>query len=474
MLRHAVPAVVALVTWAATAQAQNQQLWLERAENSPPLAKVPNFSQLAARTVPAVVSIHVQQRPASNPGEPSGDPFYDFFRRFGPPSPEPQEGIGSGFMIRGDGLILTNNHVVERAANIEVSVLQPDGSKRKYGAEVLGTAPEWDVALLKTQKRLDAKSVYLGDSDETQIGDWVMAVGNPFGLSHSVSVGIISAKERRDIVPSGRRGLYDFIQTDASINPGNSGGPLINTSGEVIGINTAINAQGSGIGFAIPINMIKAMLPDLKRKGSFERSWIGIRIQPLTPGLAESYGLGEPRGALVAQVVPDSPAAKAGLEAGDIILEFEGEAIQSSNDLQLLASMAGVGSRVSLLVWRNGDRYRVPVVLQAFPEERQYAARPDASQKDELGITVSDISPELKRHFELEQEQGVVIKSVEPGTPAAREGLQPGDIIVSLNGKAVRSAQRFANAIRALESGEAFRLKVSRRGVILYVGLVKP
>ena len=352
-----------LMVHTAPAHAGSERLWSERPNGSAPLAQVPDFRALAAQVIPAVVSIQVEQRVKVQPnsglgGSGSGqDPREFFHRYFGGEIPREfrNRGLGSGFVIDASGIILTNYHVVENADSIEVTWTGKDGSDQKVNAKVLGAAPRYDVAVLKTTEKLDVNPIaYLGDSDGTQIGDWVMAVGNPFGLSHSVSTGIISAKERRDVLPSGRQGTYNFLQTDASINPGNSGGPLINMRGEVIGINSAINASGSGIGFAIPINMVKEMLPDLSTKGRYARSWIGIKIQALDPELAQSFGLKRTTGALVAEVVPNSPASEAKIREGDVVLQFEGKDLRSASDLPLFASMAGVGKTVSVTIWREG------------------------------------------------------------------------------------------------------------------------
>jgi serine protease Do len=287
-------AILIALTTAPLAQAR-ETLWNERSGSAGALAQVPDFAALATQVVPAVVAINVEQkvRVSRRGGGRFRDPFDFFFRPFGGEIPHEfhNRGLGSGFVIRADGLILTNYHVVENADSIEVVLTHADGSERTMSAKVLGTAPEYDVALIQTEEKTDAPVAFLGNSDSINIGDWVMAVGNPFGLSHSVSVGIISAKERREIAPSGRRGVYDFLQTDASINPGNSGGPLINMKGEVIGINTAINAAGSGIGFAIPINMVKQMLPDLKAKGRFARSWIASTFRASTKNSPNRSGL---------------------------------------------------------------------------------------------------------------------------------------------------------------------------------------
>lgn len=457
------------------ADARSQALWSERKSSARPLAQVPNFSELAASVVPAVVSIQVEQ--AVKPGADPNDPFSTYLHRFfGGEVPREfhNRGIGTGFVIRSDGLILTNYHVVEGADSIEVTFGLADGSERKLEAEVLGKAPNYDVALIKTLKNANVPVAFLGDSDGMRIGDWVMAVGNPFGLTHSVSVGIISAKDRREIAPSGRQGLYDFIQTDASINPGNSGGPLINMRGEVIGINTAINAAGAGIGFAIPMNMVKRMLPDLKKKGRYSRSWIGIKIQPLTDDLAKSYGRESPVGALVSEVVSSSPAEQAGLKEGDVIILFDGKVVRNSSDLPLYASMAGIGKRVELKLWRDGREHIKYVVLEEFPTQAPAAANETSSARGQLGLTVADITPPLRRQFGLDARRGIVVREIEPGSIAARHGVRAGDLIVSLNGAKMQRARQFADAVGETPSGGLLRLKISRENGQFYLAIRKP
>jgi len=301
-----------------------------------------------------------------------------------------------------------------------------------------------------------------------------MAIGNPFGLSHSVSVGIISAKGRRDIAPSGRQGLFDFLQTDASINPGNSGGPLVNMRGEVIGINTAINAAGSGIGFAIPINMVKDMLPQLRNKGEYQRSWIGIKIQPIDDGLAESYGLSKAEGALVSEVVANSPADDAGLREGDVVLKFNGDTVHDNHHLPILAGMAGIGKKVPLKVWRDGKEATVHVTLRAFPKETDTLVAASSQDNTSLGLVISDITPKLQQQYGLNRPRGVLVKSVDTGGAAARQGLRSGDVILSLNGRAVSSAGEFASRVKGIKSKGIMRLHVDRGGGRLFVAMRKP
>jgi serine protease Do len=475
-MRSATILLGVLLSTSLVAEAHAQRLWAEKS-NARALQVGPDIAGLAKEVVPAVVSIQVDQTVRSPHGRGQGmqDPFDFFFRPFGDiPREFHGRGLGTGFVIQKDGLILTNYHVVENADAIEVTFALADGSERKMGAKVLGVAPQYDVALIQTEGKANAPIAYLGDSAQTNIGDWVMAVGNPFGLTHTVSVGIISAKERRDIMPSGRRGYYDFLQTDAAINPGNSGGPLVNMAGEVIGINSAINAAGSGIGFAIPINMVKEMLPDLKEKGKFTRSWIGIRIQQMNPELAEGLGLSRPSGALVAEVVPGGPAEAAGLEEGDVILEFDGKPVRDNSDLPLYASMAGVGKRVNLKVWRDKKERAVRLTLAEYPDEEMKIASGGESGGGELGMTVTNINPELQQRLGIEISRGVVIKDLSRGSPAARAGLRVGDGVLSLNGKRATTARDFARAVRALKAGAVMRMQVARRGGRLFVAMRKP
>jgi serine protease Do len=312
----------------------------------------------------------------------------------------------------------------------------------------------------------------LGDSDAVRVGDWVMAVGNPFGLSHTVTQGIISAKGR--IIGAGP---YDnFLQTDASINPGNSGGPLINLKGEVVGINTAILATGQGIGFATPSNTAQAVIPQLKAKGKVTRGMLGVQVQNVTPELAKSFGLSEPKGALVAEVNTDSPAAKAGIERGDIIIEFNNHPIKEMNDLPRLVADTTPGTKASVKVLREGKEKTFTVTVAELTEERQAAQAKEEGGGEEmpLGLLVKNITPELAKRFRLRDTKGVVVEGVEQSGPAGDAGIRPGDIILEIDGHAINTVKDFQAAVGRLKKEEFARLLIKRQGATLYLTVEVP
>ncbi len=449
-----ITAIALTVCFNTPAHARSSRLWSENTSTTAPLAQVPNFRILAQQVVPSVVSIHVVISRDNSVGDWWG----------GRPRDYRSTGIGSGFVIRKDGLILTNNHVVEGAQSIEVSFAHQE---HRVQAEVVGTAPAYDIALLRTTSKTNTKVAFLGDSDRLHIGDWVMAVGNPFGLSHSVSVGIVSAKERRNVDPEGRKGLYDFIQTDASINPGNSGGPLVNMRGEVIGINTAVQS-GNSIGFAIPINMIKALLPELQSKGSYTRSYIGLRVRAVTERIANERGLDFPHGAFVREVIDAGPAARGGLVQGDVIVEFDKKPIRDSRDLALLVSMAGVGQKVAIKVWRAGRYVDRSIRLTAVPNTTATIKRKG------LGLTVANISPALRKKYRLRTSRGVVVTKVYPNSLAQRVGFELGDQLEALNDSPIVSAEQFSKAVGNISKGSALRVRVRRGGSRIYLAMTKP
>jgi len=402
------------------------------------------------------------------------DPFFDMYKRFfkSPRRRFKNRGLGTGVIINKKGYILTNQHVIAKADKIIVSL----STHKEVRGKVIGADPKTDLALIKIDTNQDLPVAPLGDSDKLQIGDWVVAIGNPFGLDHTVTAGIVSAKGRKNINPGRREGYYaDFIQTDASINPGNSGGPLINIRGEVIGINTAINRAGQGIGFAIPINMAKTLLPQL-RYGKVRRSWIGVHIQPVTPHLARSFGLTNPRGALIADVIAGSPADKAGLMAGDLILKFNGTRIMSSSDLPWLASTAGIGKKIYLTIKRQGRIMTVPLVLAEFPEDGKVALRTSRGSQDRasgLGLQVGNITQRLLRKLKLGKRRGVVVLEVKSGSEAEEAGIKVRDVIIKVNFKRIRNTKDFTKIIRSLKKGRAVNFYLRRGKGHIWIALVK-
>jgi serine protease Do len=411
-----------------------------------------SFVQLANYASPAVVNINVTKVVPTGYGQgPRSNRDEWFFRFFGPhgmPKEHKQRGQGSGFIISENGIIVTNNHVVQGADKIQV-VLKDE---RTVQAKILGTDPKTDLAVLQVIAE-DAKEVgplptlKFGNSDAIQVGEWVIAIGNPFGLSHTVTAGIVSAKGR--VIGAGP---YDnFIQTDASINPGNSGGPLINTNGEVIGINTLINASGQGIGFAIPSSQAQKIIAQLQTSGSVIRGWLGVHIQTVTPEFAEALGLEKAGGALIGQVIQDSPAQDAGFQVKDVIFAFDGTPISKNNDLTTLVANTPVGKTVNVTIHREGKEKTIRVTIGKMPSEDMLAA---AQTNDEFGITVDNITPEIARTLNTKPGQGVAVTQVIPGSPAAQAGLQRGDVILEVNHVKVASVKKFykqlSNKVRNL------------------------
>ena len=442
-----------------------------------------SFAPLVKKLSPAVVNIntekHVSSRGFDVPGYGSRDPFDEFFGRFfggrqfdryhrrHPRTSRPIKSLGSGFIISNDGYILTNNHVVEDADDIKVTL----SDKKTYEARLVGRDQKTDLAVLKIDVDHDLPSVKLGDSSRLEVGDWVIAIGNPFGLARTVTAGIVSAKGR--VIGSGP--YDDFIQTDASINPGNSGGPLFNLAGEVIGINTAIVASGQGIGFAIPINMAKDLLPQLK-KGKVSRGRLGIHIQEVTDELAASFGLKEKRGALVSDVIDDSPAARAGLKAGDIILAVDGRKIKEMRTLPRIIAAKKPGTRVNLEVLRNGRTINIGVTLDDLEADSgEIEPGPGGSSKlDKLGLTVRQLTPELAQRLQLGTDRGVVISRVEPDGLAARAGLESGDIILMVNDSEIKTVNDLQKVLHNSRKQPYIRFLVQRGQVRIFVGVKQP
>lgn len=416
----------------------------------------PSFSDLVKRVAPAVVNIDVAT--GMKVTEPGG---------IFPRQNRVQKGQGSGFVIGADGYIVTNNHVVRNTDQIVVRL----SDKRAFPAKIVGTDPKTDLALLKIEAT-DLPHLNFGDSDQLQVGEWVIAIGNPLGFSHTVTAGIVSAKGRW----IGATQYDDFIQTDASINPGNSGGPLINVRGEVVGINTLI-AAGQGLGFAIPSNLAGQIIGQLRENGQVQRSWLGVRHQDVTPELAESFGLERPVGALIVQVVEDSPAQSAGLEAGDIIVEFDGKPTEDSRDLPLMVASKPIGSRVDLVVIREGKRRKFNVKLGDLADAtgEPVIGGPTEEQPEKataiLGMELAEITPELARALGVQPGRGVLIKRVRPLGPAARKGLAQDDIVLKINADKVSSAKKAVALIQRVPEGKLVRLLVQRGDYTFFVTL---
>jgi serine protease Do len=401
-------------------------------------------------------------------GNPFGEknPFGDFFGPFSegnPPGGFEQRGVGSGFVMNREGYILTNNHVVEDAGQIKVKL----SNGKEYEGKVVGRDPKTDLALIKIYGFSDLQPLTLGNSDDLKVGSWVVAVGSPFGLEQTVTAGIVSAKGR--VIGSGP---YDnFIQTDASINPGNSGGPLINMKGEVVGINTAIIPSGQGIGFAIPINMVKEIAPQLQEKGHVTRGWLGVSIQEMTPELAKSFGLKEKKGALVAEVVSGSPAEKAGVEQGDVIVEFDGKEITDSKDLPRVVASTPVGKAVTIKLSRSGKVLDRQVKVGEMEEKAEVVKT--HSTKKSLGITVQNVTPEIAKGLGLKKETGVVVTRVEPGSPADNAGIQAGDVVHEVNRKPVKNVEDFVQQVGKTKDQDNILLFLQRGQNNLFAA-VKP
>jgi serine protease Do len=400
-------------------------------------------------------------------------PFRDFFgedffeRFFGEPPQRERRSLGSGVIIDKGGYILTNNHVIEQADEIEVRL----SDKRKFTAKVIGKDPKTDLAVIKIDAPSDLPVAKLGDSAKIRIGEWAIAIGNPFGLDQTVTVGVISAVGRSDV---GITTYEDFIQTDASINPGNSGGPLLNLNGEVIGINTAIVATGQGIGFAIPINMAREIKDRLIAQGRVVRGWLGVGIQELTEELAAQFGVKPNDGVLVGNVMKDSPAERGGLRPGDIIQELNGTKISGVHQLQKEVAQASVGSQARLKVLRERESMTLTVALGEQPTDVATASEPEsqpAEVAERFGLTVQDLTPELRSQLRLGTVEGVMVSSTDEDSPAARAGIRPGDVITEANRAPVKSARDFSRILGQVRRGQNLLLLVRRDGNSRFVVL---
>jgi serine protease Do len=420
----------------------------------------PSFAAIAKRTMPVVVNISTtSQRPARSG---SNDPIEDFFNRFfgeAAPRENNQRSLGSGIVISKDGEILTNYHVVRNADVIKVKL----SDQNEHEARLIGKDGRTDLALIKIRKPgLNLPSAKLGTSSQLDVGDWVMAIGNPFGLEHTVTAGIVSAKGR--VIGAGP---YDnFIQTDASINPGNSGGPLINAMGEVVGVNSAIFSQSGGnvgIGFAIPINLARKVVDQLRKHGRVVRGWLGVRAQHVTPTMIAALGLARNAGdmALVTEVADFSPAAEAGVKAGDVIVEFNGKSVPRSADFPGIIADTPPGQRITLKLVRDKKEQTVAVKIGELPDDSDPNQQIEA-RDPELGLRVQRITPETARRLGLSSAKGVLVVEVQPGGPADQVGIEPADVIREVNQRAVSNIKEFERATRQGRRGDRILLLVQR------------
>jgi serine protease Do len=436
-----------------------------------PIRSLPNFTELAKRVGPSVVNVSTTQvrRPAQGipspfgPGDPRNELLERFFGGRTPRGPQRQNGVGSGFIIDANGTILTNYHVVGEAEKISITL--SDG--KHFDAKVIGKDQKTDIAVIKIDAGRDLPAVTLGDSDRLEVGEWVIAIGNPFGLDHTITSGIVSAKGRQI-----GAGPYDnFIQTDASINPGNSGGPLLNLRGEVVGINTAIFSQTGGnigIGFAIPTNSVRDLLPQLRDKGRVVRGYLGTTVQKITPEIADSLGLKQRDGALVADVVQGGPAEKAGLKAGDVIVEFDKKEIKDSSDLPAAVARVAPGTSVQLKVARDGKQISLPITVGELKDNEVAAP---AGQEGELGLAVQPLTPEMAQSLGLERAEGLVVASVKPGSAADEAGLRSGDVITQVNRRPVKNLADYNREISRSEKGKSVLFLVRRGESSVFLAL---
>ncbi len=442
-------------------------------------ASLPDFTQLVEENGPTVVNISTTQKikrahPALPPGMeiPEEGPFGDLFRHFFDEDGEGREfksqSLGSGFIISADGYILTNDHVVDHAEEIIVRL----NDRRELKAKLIGHDKRSDIALLKVEAN-DLPIAKIGRSSELEVGEWVLAIGSPFGFEQSVSVGVVSAIGRS--LPSGN--YVPFIQTDVAINPGNSGGPLFNLDGEVVGINSQIYSRTGGfmgLSFAIPVDMAMDIVEQLKTKGTVSRGWLGVLIQNVTRDLAESFGMDKPMGALISRVLPDSPAANAGLEVGDVVIGFNGKKVYSSSDLPPLVGRVQPGTTAEVKIVRSGKTLTRKVKIEELPGEEELklssTGEPASRINNRLKAAIANLSNQQRKEMKLEKQGGVLIKKVQDG-PAKEAGLRAGDVILMINNVKVKGTAQLKEILKKLPKNKAIPLLVQRRGSPLFLAI---
>lgn len=438
-------------------------------------SELPDFTGIVKKSSPAVVKIIVaQSAPRARQGQPGSQEMPEYLRRFfeqrgAPPQQHQRMGMGSGFVISDDGYIVTNNHVVEGADSVLVRM----SDRREFGAEIIGTDPRSDLALLKIEAD-DLPVLELASNGDLEVGEWVLAIGSPFGLDYSVTAGIVSAKGRS--LPTERNENYvPFIQTDVAINPGNSGGPLFNLAGAVVGVNSQIFTRSGGsigLSFAIPVSVVSNVVEQLKQDGRVTRGWLGVTIQDVDKNLAESFGLGRPRGALIVQLADDGPAAEAGLTSGDIIVTFDGKDIPTSSDLPHVVGLIAPGTTVPVEILRNKKRKTLKVKVGGLGAEDSYSLASGQTEEGyggRLGLVIEDASREVLERWGING--GVVVREVIPGSVAAQAGVLQGDVITLIDSSPIKSTKAYSEAVDRLKSGSSVPLRLIRRGSPMFIGL---
>jgi serine protease Do len=455
------------------------------AQPAPPKIKPPaiaqtehTFVEVSKAVTPAVVNISTTRNVKGGedgPNFPFEDPFFKRFfgdqepRRNAPPRERKEQSLGSGVIIDPSGLIITNNHVVAKSDEIKVVL----SDKREFKGKIVGSDPKSDLAIIRIDAK-DLPAVPWGDSGKLQVGEYVLAIGNPFGLHQTVTMGIISAIGRANV---GIADYEDFIQTDAAINPGNSGGALVNTQGELVGINTAIFTQSGGymgIGFAVPSNMAKSVVESLVKSGKVIRGWLGISIQEVTPSLAKEFGLKDARGALIGDVLPGSPAEKAGFKRGDVITELNGQAIENSTQLRNLVARLPVGAKAKTKIVRDKKEKEIEVTIEEQPKDMAQSGGPQERQPQTSaalnGLEVRSLTPEMVQQLGLKPgDKGVVVTAVEPGNAAEEAGLQRGDLIVEVNRKPTPDTKSYEDVVSKIKKDDVVLLLINRQGKTLFM-----
>ncbi len=464
---RAIFSVLSLILWMVLLSASN----LNAAERITPKDWRTAFVEVAKKVKPSVVSVRSERTVSVSPGEGFGEdffkgtPFEDYFKQHGgPPVKRKQMGEGSGVIVDPKGYILTNYHVVTGAEKITVHLF--DG--RELVGTVRGADSRTDLAVVHVEAT-DLPVAALGDSDKMQVGEWVIAIGSPFGLEETVTVGVVSAKGRSGL---GTGNYEDFIQTDASINPGNSGGPLVNIEGEVIGINAMIIQPGQGIGFAIPINLARTIMVELIKTGKVIRPWVGIGLQDITPDLMKFFNLKQKEGALVSQVYVGSPAEKSGLKIGDIVMEVDGVKIKNSQDLVREVLKKKVGQKINFIVLREGKRIEISVTTAQMPEKIGERG-PAKTEKEWFGLRVSNVTPDIAKQLGLTKTEGVVITGVQPNSTAQTSGLKPGDIILEVNHQKIANEEDYRTAMEKVKPEQGVLLLIDRGGSTFFVTMTE-